>query len=199
MLSTRSLLVLTTCLFTFSAELRATPADRTVAYRIYADPANPQGGLLFTVALRLSASTTSGSAVAWEVEEADIVQYASGGNPSRKWSEPSPTVSTADGLWWVTHADPENPLLSEFTMPPSISGVAGAEDPQEPDLEYSIVGRVYVPPPTGAHFLITAALDYVFTEVGSAEPEEEDDDEPAEVGDFGDAERFVVNTGPQWE
>ncbi len=189
----RTLLVSTVCLFAFTVTSHALPADRSVSYRIYQDPNNPSAGALFTVILELTADSANGSSVGWEVQEARITQHANGGNPARKWSQAAPTVGTADGLWWVTHADPQSPLVSEFTMPPSISGVADSDDPQQPDLEYAIAGRVYTPPPTGSHFLITAALDYVFAEAGSSEPEDEGEEEPGEVGDFEDAERPTFN------
>ena len=98
------------------------------------------------------------------------------------------TYLVQNGLWWIKHADPEDPVLSEFLLPPLLEGVAKAEDPGNDDLEYMVEGVTYDPPPGGPPFEPTAALDYQYALVGQKTPPEEGDDEPVEPGGTHDPE-----------
>ena len=119
--------------------------------------------------------------VAWSIEKVEFHQL---GSKTGDWEQIDPTVSTPDGYWWVDHADTENPATDEFDMPPLIDGCATSQNPNVDDLDFSFEGKVYTEPPGGAPYTITVALDYIFQIVGKALPEEEGEDEPAELDDF---------------
>ncbi|MCP5117621.1 MAG: hypothetical protein GY953_42905, partial [bacterium] len=92
------------------------------------------------------------------------------------------TVDTPDGLWWIEHADPEDPQLGEFDMPPLVSGAAAAQTEPEPDLDYAFEG-VELQGPGDSYFALAAALDLWFQEVGQSTPLKDEDHEVAEIDD----------------
>ena len=74
-------------------------------------------------------------------------------NVVHTWFKTDPFVDTADGLWWIDHADPVSPVISEFLIPPRIADTAPSVNPfTEAALEFDIEGAVYVEPPEGAPF-----------------------------------------------
>lgn len=165
--SWKTLLILgTSFLFPLASTALALPADQTVAYRIYDDPIDPNPVVLFIVKLGLAAQESSGNSVGWKIKQISIRQNPTQSEPAHTWSESLPTIGTPNGLWWVTHGDPESPVLAEFTLPPLLSSRATAAESTYPDLEYALEGKTYNPPPGGPPFTITAALDYTFTRVG---------------------------------
>ena len=65
------------------------------------------------------------------------------------WEDEDPEVDTTDGLWWVEHADPDNPVPSDFVETAPVAGTAIAADPEDPDLDFDVAGVPYTEPPEG--------------------------------------------------
>lgn len=133
-----------------------------VTYSIHEDPQDPESEVVFTIKLKLVADQIEEDQVGWDVKRVTIEQF---GEDSRIWIDQPPNVDTADELWWVQHADMENPVAADFVQPPRLFGVANAQAQEYDDLEYDIVGLVYTPPPApeqppfGSE---TGALNYLF-------------------------------------
>jgi hypothetical protein len=162
------------------------PSGQEVVYRIHETPTDPQSAVVFTVAVKLVAEEIDGAAVGWRVATATFNQKS----PVRTWVKMNPVLDTPDGLWWITHADPMAPLLTEFLAPPLMYGTADAQDTSYADLDFEYAGASYVsPPPPGEppYGENTAAAIYWFQLVGITEPEEDsDEDEPVETDDTDD-------------
>ncbi|MCG8405966.1 MAG: hypothetical protein MI923_12290 [Phycisphaerales bacterium] len=157
----------------FTGKAQALPPDQSLEYSIY-----DGNVLVFQFRLFLSSKESGSGEVGWNIDKAEFHQPGTNGGD---WVKDNPTVDTPDGLWWVDHADVQKPEISEFCLPPLLEGLATSEDPADDDLDYSLEGRSYTPPPEGKPFNITVALDYIFQRVGAAQPEESGDDEPAEL------------------
>ena len=153
-----------------------------VSYWIHETPADPNSPVEFRIRLELANSDEDGDSIGWEVTSLEICQVESTG-ACTLWVDDDPNVPTQDGLWWVEHADPNDPQDDEFTMPPHLQGTAAADDPNDADLDYDFEGQVYLAPtpPGEPPYDVTAALDYTFTPVGSNDPIGDGDDEPVEV------------------
>lgn len=163
------------------------PPDETITYEIHEDPQDPESRVIFVVKLALEAEDSDSSSVGWRIAMAKFRKVEQG--PDTDWIIEDPYVPTADGLWWVEHADIDAPALDEFTEPPHLSGTADPMDPSDPDLDYDLQGVSYVPPepPEEPPYFVTTILDYIFWMVGEPEPEVEGDEEPADtVNDAGD-------------
>jgi len=156
------------------------PANQTVSFKMHSNPADPNSAVDFTVTLSLTATEISSGSVGWTVSEIQFVRPGVGGAPDQSWAVTFPIVLTADGLWWVQHADPAAPEVSEFSLPPYVAGVASALDPADEDLSYALQGHPYSPPPGGAPFLRTAALSYAMVLVDTETPVKGGNDEPVE-------------------
>ncbi len=159
------------------------PADQTVSYWIHDDPNDPNSAVVFGVTLTLRADSRDDDSVAWEITEATFVEFDSYGEPIQTWEENFPHVYTADGLWWIDHADGGAPQLSEFEEPPFMEGTADAVDPGSADLDFALEG---VPPNSGGPYAITAVLDHDFAVVGDPDPVQSGDDTPAQADDNDD-------------
>lgn len=173
-LKTRFVYVVTVGLLSvFAGKAQALPPDQSLEYRIYDGSV-----LIFKIRLYLKHAESGVGENGWSVTKAEFHQP---GTNEGDWVKNNPSVDTPDGLWWVEHADIENPELSEFCLPPLLEGCAESKDPADEDLDYSFEGHVYTEPPGGRPYDITVALDYLFQRVGKSNPEEEGDDEPAEL------------------
>jgi hypothetical protein len=161
----------------------ALPDDQTIDYSVYATPTDPESAVVFIASLTLVADSASAEEVGWEVTEIRFTQPGEGSNPDIVWVESTPVVESPDGLWWVDHADVENPVDSEFVMPPLLTGTALPEDPAEDDLDYTLEGVTYTPPQTPEEppHATTAAMDYSFQRAMAQAPIEEEEDELVEV------------------
>jgi len=169
-----------------SAQIPPQPVSQTVVYRIHDDPNDPESAIVFTVMLLLELEAADGDSIGWEITKIQFRQPGQNGGADTIWIKPHPDVPTADGLWWVEHADRDNPQLKEFDEPPHLVGTAASQDPSGTDLEYGFEGVSYAPPPGGAPWDPTAALDYDFALVGAPAPLEGGTDEPVEVDDDDD-------------
>lgn len=172
----------------FPAIAAALPDDYTMVYQMRETPTDPHSDLTFRVTLKLSADQADGDDVGWKVTEILIDQYDLDGNVSDTWSELVPFVDTADGLWWVLHADFDNLLEIEFDLPPVVSGTMPAKSPTTEDLDYSFNGEVYSPPPPpgGSPYMFTTAATYMFVLAETEETIGDEEEEPVEPGGYRD-------------
>ncbi len=154
------------------------PSDLNVEYKIRETPSNPNSDVVFTVELVLTAEDESGSSVGWEIKKIRLTDVDAAPFGPWIWEEVSPTVNTGDGLWWVTHSDHTDPQFEEFDVTPLLEGTATSLGYPD-DLVYSFQGATYSGTPMFGGSV--SALTYEFTIDGEEDPEEEGDDEPAEV------------------
>ena len=161
------------------------PLHWVVWFNIREEPMDPKSGIIFVIELNLEAVNSDGDWVGWEIRSVEFRKPGTVGHAV--WVEDSPRPQTPDGLWWIKHADPERPVLSEFLLPPLLEGVATAQDSENEGLEYTVEGVPYVPEREGKPALdLIAALDYEFAVLGQRSPPEQGNDEPVEPGGGGD-------------
>ena len=141
-------------------------------FSIFEDPEDPQSDLVLKVYLVLHAVDSSPTAVAWDVTKVVITEPDIGSGETA-WADLSPSVDTCDGLWWIKHADLENPKIYEFVLPPLVEGTAVEQGSCNPDdADYEFEGTVYVVPPHRAEppYGTTGALNNLFWIVGESQP-----------------------------
>lgn len=154
------------------------PPDRVVNYAIRVDPTNPNSRVQYVLSSTVSAQEQDGDWIGWEVQNYTITEKAVLGSDT-VWAVDLPFVDTTDGLWWVEHADPDNPNRPEFVVPAAVIDTAVANDPGIPDLYFDVVGAPYTPPAEGAPFEVTGALNFVFST--TSDPNDSPDDMGAGV------------------
>ncbi|MCH7720535.1 MAG: hypothetical protein IH988_06035, partial [Planctomycetes bacterium] len=89
---------------TSSAAIADLPVSRVVKYHIRETPTDPESDVIFLFALKVTARERDGGLVAWKISEVRIKEPPS---PVRLWIDDSPSTPSADGLWWIDHADGE--------------------------------------------------------------------------------------------
>lgn len=151
------------------------PTTWEVTYGIHETPTDPESDIIYTITLSLERDDVNGDSIGWDITSVEVREI---GNPDTVWTDDNPTVSTADGLWWIDHEDADDPQMDEFILPPQITGTASAEDPSHTDLDYDIEGVTYTSDPL---YDITAGLDYTFTLAGEEEPIKTGPGEPVET------------------
>ncbi len=158
------------------------PPDRVAHYAIREDPTVPTSRVQYVLSSTISAQEQDGDWIGWEVQGYTITEKAVLGSDT-VWAADFPFVDTSDGLWWVEHADPDNPIHSEFVLPAGVIGAAVSNDPAVPDLYFAVVGAPYAPPAGGAPYEVTGALNFRFstTALPSDPPDDDGDDEPVDV------------------
>ncbi len=166
-----------------SAWAQGPAADKIVAYRIHELPNDPNSAVVFTVTLTLHAAGSSGATIGWQIAAAEFRQPGAGEAPDTIWVDQSPYVDSVDGLWWVEHSDPSRPGLSEFREPPLLVGIAAAVDPADDNLNYTLHGLEFSPPPEGGPYEITAAFTYCFSKVAEPSPFLDGEDDPVDIPD----------------
>ncbi|MCG8406726.1 MAG: hypothetical protein MI923_16140 [Phycisphaerales bacterium] len=157
----------------------ALPTDRTIIYEIHETPSDPKTTVAWTVELELKAAdSTSADDIGWEIQVIRITDEGA----QAEWCEVNPYENGGDNLWWLSHADGNNPTVEEFTEPPLIQGTATNATN---DLDYDFEGTVYTPPapPQQPPYPVTSLLCYTFHIVGEPDPEADEDDEPADTND----------------
>jgi len=160
------------------------PADRVVQYAIRVDPTDPNSRVQYVLSASLSARQQDGNWIGWEVESYTITEKAVLGSDT-VWEVALPYVDTSDGLWWVEHADPDNPTRAEFVEPAGIGGTAVAGDSAVPNLKFWVVGVPYAPPPDGAPYEVTGAINFAFSATATASdpPADSGNGEPVDLPD----------------
>jgi hypothetical protein len=159
----------------------AWPADQIIYYAMHETPTVPTSPVTFVISMKLHAQDADRNWIGWKIERVAFRDPGPTPSADRRWVKVSPTVPTSDGLWWVYHANSEQPIRAEFVLPPRLVGTATAADVAYADLNYDFAGVPYPPPPGGAPYNPTAALDYTMTLVGELLAIEEGEDEPIDV------------------
>jgi hypothetical protein len=131
----------------------------TVSYSIFEEPENPLSPEVFRVVVTLDEYSRAGETIGWNVVQVECRKF---GGTTLSWIGVAPEVDTADGLWYVTHADADVPTAADFTTPPVISGTGDSQQIGGADLEFQFRGAMYIAPASGPHYSTTAALDYEF-------------------------------------
>jgi hypothetical protein len=158
------------------------PNTWIAVYQLHETPTDPNSRVTYKVRLDLASEDTDCASVGWRIDSIEVRQVHLDSSET-VWREAAPEVSSPDGLWWVAHANVSSPQMSEFVLPPFLSGVAEAETQQVPDLAYALEGAVYTPPepPNMPPYDITAAVNYEFRLVSETEPMANGEEEPLEV------------------
>jgi hypothetical protein len=177
-------------LFTMAALLTAVPRlaeasppdTQVVEYIIREVPDHPDSPVVFGAKITLTPVSANGSQVAWEATELVLMEIDSNGAATSVWIDSSPSFAVWQGRWWVEHADPEAPELSEFSMPPFIEGTAAAEEENGAALDYTMAGDTCASC-RGMFGGNVAALNYEFTLVGEQIPLEAGEVEPVQIDD----------------
>ncbi len=168
----------------FSEAKADLPGNRTIKYYIRQTPSDPQSDIIWSVELDLKAEDSIGESVGWQIGALHVKDHDTSHVPLRSWTKTSPQVNTADGLWWVDHADHMDPLASEFDVTPLLEGTSIATREEDADLEYSFEGDIYGGNPTYGDKVSGLTFSFIFPE--EVDPEEEGDDEPGEIDEQND-------------
>lgn len=157
----------------FPAAASALPPDHIVTYSFRETPSDSLSNTLIVAKLHIAARSQNGDDVTWKINELEFVEIASGD----RWTQPYPSLPD----WVVTHADPDNPVPTDFVSPPALSGTAAARMIEGDDLDYDVV-------PGTCDTLCESLFDgrviaakYRFATANKVIAEEKDDDEPAET------------------
>lgn len=136
------------------------PIDNvSVEYRIHATPSDPNSPVTMRMIVNLSRQETNGSQVGWAPTSIEFRQLDCSGNPTNTWIEENPSADTTDGLWWVQHGDPNQPINNEFKLPPRFVGSAPSVNTAVEDLDYDFEGKnEYVPAPGEEPYETTAYM-----------------------------------------
>lgn len=155
-----------------SVALAGFPHDQIINYYLRKTPTDPESDITYTISLEITAVSTNGSEVGWEVVEVTVDEA----NSIKNWHEHYPELITSDGLWWVEHNDPDEPEGVDFIYPPTIVGTANTGLVSGYDMDYDMQtisscsgcdpsmygGRV-------------AFMSYTLNEGDDPDPEDEDD------------------------
>jgi len=172
---------------TLSTLALALPPDRVVQYCIHEDPLNAHSAIEYVIAVSLTADSRDGNAIGWGVTNFTLVNKDAV-NGDTVWEVAWPFIDTPDGLWWVEHVDPDNPVRLDFVELAPIVDTAFANDPANDAMNFHIEGVPYTPPPEGAPWAVTGALDFSLTAAAdpSSSPDDSGDDEPVDLPDWPD-------------
>ncbi len=137
------------------------PVSVDVEYWVHETPTDPESDVTFKIKLSLTEGAVDGDSIGWEI---DSIEFRDPGNPDTVWVDSSPSVPSADGLWWIDHADADEPQTEEFAEPPHLDGTGDAQDPNDDDLDYDFEGFTYTPPPPPAEppYTVTASFNLYF-------------------------------------
>lgn len=174
-----SIIVLVSCmavaLIGKPAAVNASITEQVVTYNILEDSSDPQSDVIFSVTFEMTQAGQMNDSIGWQVLSAYFEQpLASGG--SRVWKTDSVKVDTSDGLWWVEHENTDDPIPSEFDVPPAVLGTAAPYNGQfASSLIYDFAGL------SGSPGLDKARVQYSFKLDDEEDPEAEDDDDIVEI------------------
>src|SRR5262249_5638514 len=118
----------------------AMPSDQTITFNIRVDPQDSESAIKFGVALTAHPvlQLTGTNTIGWSVTQIEIRQKHSGSSDS-VWRE-TWSIDT-ENLWYVTHANANSPVASEFTDTPALSGTAAVISNATDDLDFSFDGN----------------------------------------------------------
>jgi len=161
------------------------PDDLAVEYYLHETPGDPQSDVVYTFRLFLTAVDQDGDEIAWDIQRLDIVQLGENAT-DLVWTDQEASFASGDGHWWIEHADPQQPDTAEFDLPPLLTGSAAAEDPGDPDLDYTLQGVPCTATCPALYSGYSAALNYDlywFPESPMWPIEESEDDVVVEVSE----------------
>lgn len=156
--------------------------EKSIQYLVYKDPTQEDSPVKLVIQMNLLRETQSNNLVGWRINAIQFLILDDEQNPSQSWTDESPEFQTQDGLWWLAHADPCQPVATEFILPPELIGTALADSTEPDDLDYSLAGTDPTSP-RPAFFTPTTYLTYRLILANEPEPIEEDEDEPVEPPD----------------
>lgn len=174
--SSLGLVLLTLIVGSTSRSVLALPPPLTVGFEVHENPGVSTSPLQFTVSLSLSATDQKDGLIAWQVTQARFVEAGTSG---RIWSVSNPTITTADHLWWVQHANSNAPAAVDFRAPPLIEGSAAPVSGTSESLSFSFQGSSSAP-------ANSAAANYSFHTLSGTIATSGDDDEPIVIIDIPD-------------
>ena len=159
--------------------------DMIIRYDFHDKPSDPGSDVVLSIVVTLQEFEQTGNKIGWSAALLEIRQPQKAGD-DLIWSKTLPFVGTADGLWWITHADQANPVLEEFAVMPFMSGVAVSEsNPTQKSMFFEMNGTPYAPPPGGPPYKPTFGMTYSFRLDGEDDPVAEGEEEPVEPSDVG--------------
>lgn len=146
------------------------PGNKIVTYKARETPSNPNSDVLIEHKLHIEEHSRIGNSVSWKVNKLAFIQP--GGD---SWTDASPGL----GNWTVDHADPDNPVASEFGSPPAMSGTAD-NDASGDDLTYSLTPGSCSLSEGNMYGGDVTCIEYSYV-AGETTIAEEEEDEPAET------------------
>lgn len=167
----RAAMVALLCVTTWGAAVHALPPDRVVYYAIHTNPTNPTSPVQYYLTLSISAQSQDGNDIGWQIDTYRVTEKATLGNDTA-WEIELPDVDSPDGLWWVTHVDPNAPDRSDFLTIAPVAGRAVALDPNDNDLDIEVSAGTYTPPLEGDPWEVTTAITYAFAVAQQPPPSE---------------------------
>lgn len=141
------------------------PPDQTVSYQLHADPEDPNSPVTVTTTVTLVASQESGSAVGWSISAIDI-HALDGASQSTHWAGNLVQIQAPDGLWWITHSDPNAPQLTDFAVPPLLTGTVTNESNANLTMNFELEGNTEVPV-NNTPFILTSFIRYFLLHPGN--------------------------------
>ena len=172
-----------TVLLAFCGAVDARPLDHAAQFNLRQTAGDPTSPIDFMVTMGLMIAAQEGDSIGWNVVSVTIRELDASGDILHTWFKTAPFVDTPDGLWWIEHADPDDPVNSEFLVLPWIAGTAPSMNPTEASLEFDFEGAIYMAPPEGAPFPDTASLTTLLQEEGDPQPapKKKEREEPVEM------------------
>ncbi len=156
------------------------PEIQCISLIFHTIPNNPQSGVSLVVTLLMTPVAVDGNSVGWGIDAAIFARPIEGGEWRNWQSGPIEVNDSADGLWWVNHADISAPAESEFTVLPALAGWGEPEAPGDAELLFVIESSETGAPadPNAPYALQTAYGWYYFTD---GDLEVDGDEDPVEV------------------
>ena len=148
----------------------ALPGSMSITYTTFVNNQSNHRSPFFVYTFDVTPVQQDGDAIAWQITNMNILSVPS----ELSWSS-VPTVDTGDGLWWVTHADPNSPQAAEFVLP-HIYGTGVEDNEAASDVNYDLTGSLSGG--TTPQILLTRTVIYSDTD----EPIDEGDDDAVQAG-----------------
>ena len=169
------------------------PQAYVITFSFHEDRSDPETNLVWTFELVVEEADRDNCDVGWEIKSLYITSYDGNGDPEDGWEDTTVVVDSQDGLWWLTHDDPDDPTGEEFADTPALEGTAELDFGNDDDVHYEVDFKPRTPqqgdPPGAAADLMTVIVVHVpcfldpecFLEL--LKYYDEYDDEPVPVGE----------------
>lgn len=158
------------------------PEFQSISFIFHTVPSDPQSSVSLVVTLLMTPVAVDGNDVGWGIDAASFARPIESGGWRQWQSGPIEVNDSADGLWWVTHADISAPADSEFTLLPALAGWGEPETLGDAELLFVIEAAETGTPgdPEAPYAMQTAYGRYFFTD---GDIEVDGDEDPVEVDD----------------